>query len=166
MDFSRMTRSNLEKYVDFLLWHYRVVDALWFLAVEDKFGLDEAVRMNEDIWARIGAMAAKDIKKTFHIEGRGVAAIIEAYSYFPWSNILSYEVVEQTEDRALIRVTRCPPQEARLKHGKGEFPCKAMHYAELSNFAKNIDDRVKVTCKYAPPDKHPADRWCEWELKT
>lgn len=165
MDFSRMTRDNLEKYVDFLLWHYRVVDAFWFLAVEDKFGLDEAVRMNEDIWAKIGAMAAKDIKKTFRIKGRGVAAVIEAYAYFPWLSIISYEVIEQTEDRAIIRVTRCPPQEARLKHGRKEFPCKAMHLAELSNFAKNIDEKVQVTCKYAPPDKHPADSWCEWELR-
>lgn len=164
-NFSGMTRKDLEKYVDFLLWQYRVVDAFWFLAVEDEFGLDEAVRINEDIWAKIGSMAAKDIKKRFQIRDRGVAAVTEAYSYFPWAKIINYKVLEQTKDQVLIRVLQCPPQEARLKHGRKEFPCKAMHLAELTNFAKNIDERAQVKCRYAPPDQHPAGIWCEWELK-
>ena len=66
--------SSLEvmrKYLEFLLWHYRLVDALWFLKVEERFGTSEAVRMNEEIWSKIGEIAARDLKKYFNI-GRGL----------------------------------------------------------------------------------------------
>jgi hypothetical protein len=40
-----------------------------------------------------------------------------------------------------------------------------MHIRELTNFARVIDERLKVICKYAPPDPHPEDSWCEWEIR-
>lgn len=164
-DLSKMRKDELEEYTSFLLWQYRLVDALWFLAVEDTFGLDAAVSLNEGIWGKIAAMAAKDIKGRFDVKGRGVPAIMEALSYFPWAIITGYEVVEKTENKALLRVSNCPPQEARLRHGRGEFPCKKMHSVVFVNFAKVFNEKVKLKCRYAPPDPHPKDVWCEWEFE-
>jgi hypothetical protein len=72
--------------------------------------------------------------------------------------------MEDTPDGARIRVPHCPPQEARVKMGREEFPCKAMHMGEFESFAREIDERVEVRCLMAPPDPHPDDVWCEWEL--
>jgi hypothetical protein len=33
----KMSHADLKKYVEFLLWHYRVVDGFWFLFVFDDF---------------------------------------------------------------------------------------------------------------------------------
>lgn len=164
MDTARIKDRELREYLDFLLRQYRVVDGFWFLAVEDELGLDTAVRLNEDIWARIGTRAAGEIKRRFDITGQGVPAVLKALSYFPWTLITGYEI-EQTEKGALLRVPSCPPQEARLRHGRGEFPCKAMHLGEFSNFAKVIDENIEVRCVMAPPDPHPDDLWCEWEFR-
>ncbi|MFQ5711771.1 MAG: DUF6125 family protein [Candidatus Geothermarchaeales archaeon] len=163
MDISKMTRGEIEEYLDFLLRQYRLVDGLWFLAVEDRFGLEAAVKLNEEVWARIGTKAAREIKVRFNIRSKGIPAVLEALSYFPWSIIIPYEV-EQAEDRAVLRVPNCLPQEARLRLGRGEFPCKVMQLTELSNFAKVIDERVEVRCRYAPPDERPGEAWCEWEF--
>lgn len=164
-DLSKMGKDELEGYANFLLWQYRLVDALWFLAVEDKFGLDAAVNLNEEIWGKIATMAARDIKKRFCIRGRGLSDIIEALSYFPWAIITGYKIVKKTENRAVLFVPSCPPQEARLRHGRAEFPCKKMHSAALANFAKVINEKVKLKCHFAPPDPHPEDIWCEWEFQ-
>jgi len=163
MALSRMGEAGLRGYLNFLLRHYRLVDAYWFLAVEDTFGTEAAVKLNEDIWARMGTIAAKEIKERFPIMGEGVAAVLEALSYFPWTMITGYEI-ERRDEKAIIRVPHCPPQEARLRHGRGEFPCQAMHMGEFTNFARVIDERVEVHCLMAPPDPHPQDLWCEWEI--
>ncbi len=164
MRFSEIGDQEVRQYLDFLLRQYRLVDAYWFLAVEDNFGTDAAVRMNEDVWGRMGGLAAKEIRDRFPLEEEGVAKVLEALSYFPWTMIVEHEV-EQSGDRARIQVTRCPPQEARLRMGKGEFPCKSRHLTEWGNFVKEIDERVELHCLMAPPDPHPEDVWCEWELR-
>ena len=48
-----------DEYISFLLRQYRLVDALWFLAVEDRFGLDAAVELNEKIWEDMGRRSAR-----------------------------------------------------------------------------------------------------------
>ena len=35
--FDKMKASELKNYIQFLLWHYRVMDAFWFLYVAEKF---------------------------------------------------------------------------------------------------------------------------------
>jgi hypothetical protein len=164
VDFSSMGEKELREYLDFLLRQYRLADGFWFLAVEETFGTEAAVRLNEEVWIKIAPLAAREIKSRFAIEGEGVPAVVEALSYFPWATIIGYEI-EQMEDRAVLRVPSCPPQEARLRHGLGAFPCKAMHWGEFSDFAREIDERVEVQCVMAPPDPHPDDLWCQWEFR-
>ncbi len=53
MDFSSMREKELREYLDFLLRQYRLADAFWFLAVEETFGTEAAVKLNEDVWPRL-----------------------------------------------------------------------------------------------------------------
>jgi hypothetical protein len=158
-----MGERELREYLDFLLRQYRLADGLWFLAVEETFGTEAAVRLNEEVWIKIAPLAAREIKSRFAIEGEGVPAVMEALSYFPWTTITGYEI-KQNGDRTILRASHCPPQEARVRHGLGEFPCKARHWGEFSRFAREIDERVEVQCVMAPPDPHPGDLWCQWEF--
>lgn len=163
MKFSEMGDKEVREYLDFLLRQYRLTDAYWFLAVEDTFGTDAAVKLNENIWGRMGGLAAREIAERFPLEEEGVARVLEALSYFPWTVLVGYEM-EETSDGARIRVPYCPPQAARVRAGRSEFPCKAMHLSEFVNFTKEIDKRVEVRCVMAPPDPHPEDLWCQWEF--
>ncbi len=165
MKFSEMKEQDLQGYLEFLLRQYRLTDAYWFLAVEDTFGTEAAVGLNEDIWTRMGTVAAREIKERFPLEKEGVARVLEALSYFPWAIITGFEL-EETPEGASIRVPYCPPQAARVRMGRGEFSCRAMHLGEFTNFAREIDERVEVRCLMAPPDPHPQDLWCEWELRA
>jgi hypothetical protein len=106
-----------DEYINFLLRQYRLVDALWFLSVEEKFSLDEAVKLNEEVWQEMAVRSAREIKKRFGINQKGLDGFLKALSYFPWSVIIGYEV-ERKGDRVVIRVPHCPPQEARLEEVK------------------------------------------------
>ncbi len=158
-----MRAEEARQYLDFLLGQYRLTDAFWFLAVEDSFGTEAAVKLNEEVWGRLGRVAAREIRRRFPLHRQGAARVLEALSFYPWYNIVRHEM-EETAHGARIPVRHCPPQAARLKTGRGEFPCKARNLAELTGFVGEIDESVGVRCLTAPPDPHPEDLWCEWEL--
>lgn len=49
----KMEKEDLRRYIEFLLWHYRVVDAFWFLYTAERFDQPTAERLNERVWSKV-----------------------------------------------------------------------------------------------------------------
>jgi len=159
----KMNPTELKKYIEFLLWHYRVMDSFWYICTTERFDEPTADRINEEVWGRVTAMAAKDLLKRYDIRTRGLDGFLRALKFWPWSILVGYEV-ERKDHEVVLSVPSCPTQKARLKHGLQEYDCKEMHRREFQSFAREIDDRIQVECLFAPPDPHPEHMHCQWRF--
>ena len=128
--FEKMGRSELLSYIEFLLWHYRVMDSFWYIYISKMFDDPTADRLNEQVWGKIPAMAATDLLQRFDISERGLEGFVKALRLWPWHILVGY-VIEETSDQVMISVPSCPTQVARLNRGLDEYDCREMHRLEF-----------------------------------
>lgn len=163
--FHSMSREELLRTVEMFAKNWLAHDGCWFLAAEERLGMDEAIDLDARAWERFAAVEAQRIMATFHLpQNEGLEALEKALGLRMYA-LINAQRVEWSEDRRRLRFLMdvCRVQEARRRKGLPDFPCKSVGMVEFQTFARTIDSRIHTKCLHCPPD--PADgEYCAWEF--
>jgi len=161
-----LSREQLLEYARDLSKRWLAHDGLWFLAVEDEFGIETALELDRRAWEKFTVLEAKRIMRLLGIEqGGGLDALEVALNFRLYANINEQSIERPDERSLLFTMKTCRVQEARKRKGLPDFPCKPVGLVEYANFAKTIDERIRTECVFCPPDEHPEDAFCRWMFR-
>ena len=164
--------------------NWLAMDGVWFQSVERKFGMDEAMFHDVEIWKRFTVTEARRIKAFLHLEehpgleGLATALRLRFYGSINEDSVeLIYDDPENADgpsaskntnapkaSRLVYTMVDCRVQTARAKKGMEFHPCKPVGEVEYSGFAKEIDDRIVCCCLSCYPDITDTGCCCKWEF--
>lgn len=163
--YSEMSRAELLKALEMFAKNWLAHDGCWFLAVEGKLGLEEAIELDRRAWERFAAAEARRLMSSFDLpENGGLETLKQALALRMYA-VINRQHSEWFEDRKRLRFVMdvCRVQETRRRKGLDDFPCKTVGIAEFTTFARTIDPRIRTTCLHCPPDAQDG-QYCGWEF--
>ncbi len=162
--FEAMPKAQLIELTKLYAQLLLTVDGLWFVGMEKTMGIDTAVKFDKEVWRQFGAIEANCMKKFLRMES---VTTLEDVCKIVLLSPMWVSVGPQAEidnGRCYLSVTNCLPQKARIKRGLSELPCKSMGTAYFEGFVPTLNPDLKYRCIFCPPDEHPEDVWCKWEV--
>jgi hypothetical protein len=165
MDFERLSKKELLKILDTYAKAWQAMDSCYFLALEEKYGLDIAIAMDVAAWKRFSPIEANRIMREFGIaENSGIEGLKRALQYRVYARLNKQSIEDVSDTQFIFRMNECRVQVARKRKGLPDFPCKPVGLVEYTEFARTIDSRIKTRCIACPPDLHPEEYWCAWDF--
>jgi len=165
--FQNMSRDELLSALEMFAKNWLAHDGCWFLAAEERLGMDVAIDLDARSWAKFAAIEARRIMATFDIPaGGGLPALDRALGLRLYS-LINRQRVEWSEDRQHLSffMDMCRVHQTRRDKGLPDFPCKSVGTVEFETFARTIDPRIRTTCRHCPPEA-PEGKYCGWEFEA
>jgi len=159
-----------DQLLDLFFVHIRdmwAVDGLYFLGIESRFGTESAVEIDSEVWKILAKIELKRLLEVFKVDkSRPFESFMTLIKASGWWLDLEDKTMEYIPDQKKLICTnhKCRVQLTRLKKGLSEFNCKPVRLGYIEAFAKTYNPNIKVNCITCPPDEHPEDLWCKWEL--
>jgi hypothetical protein len=162
--FDDQSREDLLKLLQVYAKNWLAHDGCWFLAAEEKLGMDAAIKLDEESWNKFAVIEAKRIMKEFDIPpGSGLKGLERALGLRLYAAI-NKQSIEWIDERTMIfRMDECRVQKTRMEKHLPDFPCKSVGMVEFSRFAETVDARIRTQCINCPPDAR-TDSFCAWQF--
>ncbi len=163
-----LSRGELLKIIDVHAKNWLAHDGCWFLAAEEKYGLEVAIELDTRACGLFSAAEARRIMKAFEIpKAGGLDSLEKALRYRLYATVNPQTIERPNESTLVFKMLECRVQAARKRKALPDFPCKPVGIAEYSEFARTVDPRIVTRCLQCPPDSTEGSGFvCGWEFRT
>ena len=158
--------EELLKLIDVHAKNWLAHDGCWFLAAEERHGIDAAIELDTRACELFSVAEAKRIMRAFQIpDAGGLNALQEALRYRLYSTVNPQAIERPDENTLVFKMLKCRVHDARRRKGLPDFPCKPVGLVEYTKFAETVDRRIKTRCLQCPPDRTEDSGFvCGWEF--
>ncbi len=141
-----MAEISDRQIADYFHRSYAAVDGLWFMKIEEKYGLDNALDIDVEVWKVLPKIQARFIKELVGAE-QGIKGLYECF--LVKLNIEGFhyndEMIEQGKG-FIIRIDECPWHNIMIKSGREKLSAKVgtrICTVEYSTWASEFDRNIK-----------------------
>jgi hypothetical protein len=161
-----LSREELLELTNMYAKNWLAHDGCWFLAAEQKYGMDTAIELDTKSWESFTVIEAQRIIEFLQIgKNPGTEGLKKALRFRLYASLNKDEVVISDDGKTLeYRLKTCRVQQTRRRRGLPDFPCKSVGTVEYSYFASIIDARFETQCISCPPEVTNPDYYCIWRF--
>lgn len=143
------------------------VDGLWYLAVKERLGNDEAFQCDRWVWERLQTWEIDRVTKLLKIEGHDVSSLLKWFQMSPWMRNYKCQVELKNKDRGIATFTHCPTLVALEREGTGREKtiCLELEPDIMRLIAVFFNPNMKVKALKLPPRKNKEDIACQWAFE-
>jgi hypothetical protein len=140
-----MIELNAKQIEEYFHRSYSAVDGLWFMKVEERYGFDTAIDIDNDVWKVFPKIQARLLKSMGKLEN-GMYALFECLTTKLNLEGFEFHADELSDSGFKIAIKDCPWHNLMLKSGRGELSGKVgavICNAEYSAWASEFGDTIK-----------------------
>ena len=129
---------------------YTTADGLWFIKVEEKYGFEQALEIDNEVWKVLPKIQARFLKSTGKME-KGIDALFRCLSTklsIDGFNFRGEKIINGNGFKIIIG--ECPWHNLMIKSGRKEYSeqvgsliCKTEYSIWASEFDDDIDFKLK-----------------------
>jgi len=160
-----LSKEELFQLLNIYAKNWLAHDGCWFLSIEEKFGMEEAIDRNRESWRKFTVIEAKRLIDFLGLPpNSGISGLARALKFRLYSKLNEDEIF--IDGNVLeYRVRTCRVQAARRRKKLPDFPCKSVGIVEYGLFAKTIDERFETEAVSCPPEITNEDYYCIWRFR-
>ena len=160
-----LTLEELKTLLNIYAKNWLAHDGCWFLSIEEKRGMEEAIELDRESWRKFTVVEAKRLIEFLDLPNNpGLEGLAKALRFRLYATLNEDEMQFDKNCNLVYTVKTCRVQQARRRKNLPDFPCKTVGIAEYEFFAKTIDSRIKTECLSCPPEIEDNECYCKWKF--
>jgi len=145
-----MVELSDDQIAQFLHRSYTAVDGLWFMKLEETYGFDKALEIDNEVWKVMPKIQARMLKSMINIEDK-MEALFKLFTTKLTLDGFEYKT-EKPEDGSSFRIiiSKCPWYDLMLNSGReglsakvGDRICNTEYAGWASEFDENISFQLE-----------------------
>ena len=165
--FENCSRETLITLLSFYARLYMVLDGHWYLSVKERFGNEQAIDADLQVWEKQTRKEVLGLTKLMDFRNRDVLSLMELSAIMP-STVGSKGYIEvRNRDDCTLNITHCPTARALEEEGEGreETLCEVICRRIMTTTALSFNPAIEVKPIKMPPRRNQDDMYCQWEFK-
>ena len=145
-----MVELTDKQIADYYKRSYTAVDGLWFMKVEEIYGFDRALEIDDEVWKVLPKIQARMLKAMGNLEN-GLDALRECLTARLALDGFAFRTEESNDGRVLkVSLNECPWHNVMIKAGRehlsekvGTRICNTEYSVWASEFGDNINFKLQ-----------------------
>lgn len=166
-DLNVISKETLVDMISMWIQNYWACQSYWVTLVERDFGMDNATRIDGEVFEKTARVQAKKLREVLHLgDDMQALAFVLKHTTPQWVPAgFKWEFIEVTDTYITMRVRQCPMGTFRSSQGLELFPCKQISQPLYNALTKAVNPKMRAICTHAHPDAPKEGVNCEWRFE-